>query len=119
MLPDFETPEFSGDVLAALLADPDRKAQSGKALIGAEAGPEIWHCDPDGKSPQDWTARHGAPLAIFHPAGAAMIQALYVVLTNAAPGRDADFNDWYSNVHARDTMRMRGALAQQRFRSRR
>lgn len=44
-----------------------------------------------------------------------MIEALYVVLTNAAPGRDADFNDWYTNVHARDTMRMRGALAQQRF----
>lgn len=44
-----------------------------------------------------------------------MIEAIYVVLTNAAPGRDADFNDWYSNVHARDTMRMRGALAQQRF----
>lgn len=45
-----------------------------------------------------------------------MIEAQLVVLTNAAPGRDADFNDWYSNVHARDTMRMRGALAQQRFR---
>lgn len=45
-----------------------------------------------------------------------MIEAIYVVLTNAAPGRDADFNDWYSNVHARDTMRMRGGLAQQRFR---
>lgn len=45
-----------------------------------------------------------------------MIEAVYVVLTNAAPGRDADFNDWYTNVHARDTMRMRGGLAQQRFR---
>jgi len=45
-----------------------------------------------------------------------MIEAIYVVLTNAAPGRDGDFNDWYSNIHARDTMRMRGGLAQQRFR---
>lgn len=45
-----------------------------------------------------------------------MIEAQLVVLTNAVPGRDADFNDWYSNIHARDTMRMRGALAQQRFR---
>ena len=44
-----------------------------------------------------------------------MIEALLVVLTNAAEGRDADFNDWYSNVHARDAMRMRGAIAQQRF----
>ncbi|AMO70536.1 hypothetical protein [Sphingorhabdus sp. M41] len=45
-----------------------------------------------------------------------MIEAMLVVLTNAVEGRDADFNDWYSNIHARDTMRMRGALAQQRFR---
>ncbi len=45
-----------------------------------------------------------------------MIEAQLVVLTNAVEGRDADFNDWYSNVHARDTMRMRGGLAQQRFR---
>lgn len=45
-----------------------------------------------------------------------MIEAQLVVLTNAVEGRDADFNDWYSNIHARDTMRMRGALAQQRFR---
>tara|TARA_R110000824_G_scaffold63142_13_gene166424 strand:- start:120 stop:902 length:783 start_codon:yes stop_codon:yes gene_type:complete len=44
-----------------------------------------------------------------------MIEAQLVVLTNAVEGRDADFNDWYSNVHARDTMRMRGGLAQQRF----
>lgn len=44
-----------------------------------------------------------------------MIEAQLVVLTNAVEGRDADFNDWYTNVHARDTMRMRGALAQQRF----
>ncbi|WP_417621242.1 hypothetical protein [Parasphingorhabdus sp.] len=45
-----------------------------------------------------------------------MIEAMLVVLTNAVEGRDADFNDWYSNIHARDTMRMRGGLAQQRFR---
>ncbi|WP_340589008.1 hypothetical protein [Erythrobacter alti] len=44
-----------------------------------------------------------------------MIEAHLVVLTNAVEGRDADFNDWYSNIHARDTMRMRGGLAQQRF----
>lgn len=44
-----------------------------------------------------------------------MIEAQLIVLTNAVEGRDADFNDWYSNIHARDTMRMRGGLAQQRF----
>ena len=45
-----------------------------------------------------------------------MIESLLVVLTNAVEGRDDDFNDWYSNVHARDAMRMRGSIAQQRFR---
>ncbi|MXO89906.1 hypothetical protein [Pontixanthobacter aquaemixtae] len=44
-----------------------------------------------------------------------MIESLLVVLTNAAEGRDADFNDWYTNIHARDTMRMRGVFGQQRF----
>jgi hypothetical protein len=44
-----------------------------------------------------------------------MIEALLVVLTNAMPGRDDDFNDWYTNVHTRDALRFRGSLAQQRF----
>lgn len=44
-----------------------------------------------------------------------MIESQLVVLTNAVEGRDEDFNDWYSNIHARDTMRMPGGLAQQRF----
>lgn len=65
MLPDFETPEFTGLVLAALLADPDRKAQSGKALIGAELGRRYGIRDLDGKQPRDWTERHGSPLQFF------------------------------------------------------
>ncbi|MDB5686777.1 MAG: hypothetical protein JWR77_1366, partial [Rhizorhabdus sp.] len=44
-----------------------------------------------------------------------MIEALLVVLTNAIPGRDADFNDWYDNIHTRDALRFRGSIAQQRF----
>jgi hypothetical protein len=44
-----------------------------------------------------------------------MIEAILVVLTNPIPGREADFNDWYTNVHTRDAMRFRGSIAQQRF----
>lgn len=45
-----------------------------------------------------------------------MIEAILVVLTNPVEGREADFNDWYTNVHTRDAMRFRGSIAQQRFR---
>lgn len=44
-----------------------------------------------------------------------MIEAILVVLTNAVPGREDDFNDWYTNIHTRDAMRFRGSIAQQRF----
>ncbi|WP_417621241.1 SDR family NAD(P)-dependent oxidoreductase [Parasphingorhabdus sp.] len=65
MLPEFETPEFSGLVIAALLADPERKSYSGKALIGARLGKQYGLCDLDGKQPRDWSERHGAPLEFF------------------------------------------------------
>src|ERR1700677_2686935 len=44
-----------------------------------------------------------------------MIEAILVVLTNPIPGREADFNDWYTNVPTRDALRFRGSIAQQRF----
>ena len=36
--------------------------------------------------------------------------------TNAAPGRDAEFNDWYTNVHLGDVLKLPGVNAAQRFR---
>lgn len=65
ILPEFETPEFTGLVLAALLADPERKALSGKALIGAELGQKYGIKDIDGKQPRAWTAEMGRPLDFF------------------------------------------------------
>lgn len=65
ILPEFESPEFSGLVLAALHADPDRLALSGKALIGAELARGYGIRDLDGKQPRDWTAVLGRPLAFF------------------------------------------------------
>ena len=44
-----------------------------------------------------------------------MIEAILVVLSKSRPGRDEDFNDWYTNIHLRDALRFRGAIAAQRF----
>ena len=65
MLPEFETPEFSGLVIAAMLDDPQRKALSGKAHIGAQLGVAYGIRDLDGKQPRDWTEQHGEPLQFF------------------------------------------------------
>ncbi len=69
MLPEFETPEFSGMVIAALLDDPDYKAYSGRALIGARLGKQYGIRDLDGKQPRDWSEMHGEPLEFFTAPG--------------------------------------------------
>lgn len=45
-----------------------------------------------------------------------MIDAVLVVLTKAVPGREADMEDWYTNIHVRDALRFRGSVTAQRFR---
>jgi hypothetical protein len=44
-----------------------------------------------------------------------MMEAILVVLSNPVPGRDDEFNDWYTNIHLRDALRFRGSIAAQRF----
>jgi hypothetical protein len=44
-----------------------------------------------------------------------MIEAILVVYSRPKPGRDEDFNDWYTNIHLRDALRFRGSIAAQRF----
>ena len=39
-----------------------------------------------------------------------------VVFTNPAPGRNAEFNTWYDEVHLRDVLGVDGFVAAQRFR---
>lgn len=46
-----ETPEFTGHVIAALAADPDVLAVSGRTLIGAELAEEYRITDRDGRHP--------------------------------------------------------------------
>src|SRR3546814_16340103 len=41
---------------------------------------------------------------------------LYIVLTNATPGDDEQFNDWYTNTHIPDVLALPGFVAAQRFR---
>jgi NAD(P)-dependent dehydrogenase (short-subunit alcohol dehydrogenase family) len=65
MLPEFETPEYTGLVAAALLADPDLKSYSGKTLIGALIGRQYGIIDLDGKRPRDWSETLGAPTTFF------------------------------------------------------
>lgn len=50
------------------------------------------------------------------PDAAGKDRLLYVVLTNATPGDDDAFNDWYSNTHIPDVLVVPGFVAAQRFR---
>jgi hypothetical protein len=38
-----------------------------------------------------------------------------LAFTNAVPGREAEFNDWYTNVHLGDVLKLPGVRAAQRF----
>jgi len=44
-----------------------------------------------------------------------MIEAVLVVLTKARAGREADLDDWYTNIHVGDALRFRGSITAQRF----
>lgn len=39
-----------------------------------------------------------------------------IALTNAVPGREDEFNDWYTNIHLADVLKLPGVVAAQRFR---
>lgn len=40
----------------------------------------------------------------------------YVVLTNPVEGMEAEFDDWYTNTHVHDALRVPGFVSAQRFR---
>lgn len=39
----------------------------------------------------------------------------FVVLTNAVEGRDAEFNEWYTNTHLSDVLAVPGIVSAQRY----
>lgn len=43
------------------------------------------------------------------------LESILVVFQNARDGRRESYDDWYTNVHIRDAMRIEGAIATQRF----
>jgi hypothetical protein len=44
-----------------------------------------------------------------------MAKRLMVALSNAAEGRDEEFNDWYDNVHIPDVCSIKGVLDATRY----
>ncbi len=45
-----------------------------------------------------------------------MSRYLLLVMSNATEGRDDALNEWYTNVHLRDVLKVEGFVAAQRFR---
>ena len=54
-LSNSESPEFTGRVIAALAADPDRLAKTGQVLVGAALAAEYGFADTDGRQPSPLT----------------------------------------------------------------
>ena len=44
-----------------------------------------------------------------------MSKHLMVVFTNPVDGKEDEFNDWYTNIHLSDVLRVPGFVAAQRF----
>ncbi len=38
-----------------------------------------------------------------------------VVMSNPAPGKEQEYNDWYTNVHLGDVLKVPGIVSAQRF----
>jgi hypothetical protein len=63
-------------------------------------------------APAQWSI--GAPGPREAPAG--KHRYVYLVFANPIPGREAEFNEWYSNVHMGDLVQLPGWIGAQRFR---
>jgi hypothetical protein len=44
-----------------------------------------------------------------------MAKYVFVVMTNAAPGQEAEFNRWYDEEHLGDVLKLPGMVSAQRF----
>jgi hypothetical protein len=44
-----------------------------------------------------------------------MSKHLLIVMTNPSEGREDEFNDWYTNTHLPDVLKIPGIVAAQRF----
>jgi hypothetical protein len=49
------------------------------------------------------------------PRGDSMAKGVLLVMTEPLPGKEDEFNDWYSNVHLHELVKVPGIAAAQRF----
>jgi hypothetical protein len=55
-------------------------------------------------------------MRVFHPAKEIMMAtSVFLVHTEPVPGRDDEYNDWYTNRHIPDVLSVPGFVAAQRF----
>lgn len=45
-----------------------------------------------------------------------MPRCVFIVQTNPVPGREDEYNNWYTNVHLPDVLKVPGIVSAQRFR---
>lgn len=64
-LASYESPHYTGRVIAALLGDPELMALSGKVLIAAEYGAARGIVDVDGARPLSYREQMGEPATFF------------------------------------------------------
>jgi hypothetical protein len=43
------------------------------------------------------------------------MKTYYIVYSNPMPGKDAEFNDWYTDVHLAEVLQIDGFISAQRF----
>lgn len=43
------------------------------------------------------------------------LSSIFIVMTEAVDGQEEEFNDWYTNIHCHDIMRLKGSVAVQRW----
>lgn len=72
------------------------------ARAGAAASADLFRAEPLGE-------------ALIGDAGSVERVVLCLVFSNPVEGRDAEFNDWYSQRHLPDVLRVPGYLSAQRF----
>ena len=64
---------------------------------------------------QDKSAAAKPVAAVEGAAKKAPLASIFIVMTEAHPGQEDEFNDWYTNIHCHDTMRISGSVAVQRW----
>jgi hypothetical protein len=63
----------------------------------------------------DGAGSANAPVTPPAKARKSALPSIFIVMTEAVDGQEDEFNDWYTNIHCHDTMRLKGSVAVQRW----